>query len=234
MGIIFLVRHGQATFNSGNYDRLSDLGQRQARVLGDFFAQTGKSFDGCYSGSMERQSATARIICHRMEQSRVRLLETVPELNEHDTVAILKAHFPELTKENPSLNEAISSFSTDRNEMWGMFDTAMLRWARGEQKAPGLESFSEFTARVRRGMTRIAGGLGPKQKALVVSSGGPISAVMQWALGLSNENTIRLSWRVRNASVSIFKISAERAELLSFNSLAHFEMQNDPSLLSIV
>ena len=35
MGTLYLVRHGQASFGSANYDQLSALGQRQCRRLGE-------------------------------------------------------------------------------------------------------------------------------------------------------------------------------------------------------
>ena len=34
MGTIYLIRHGQASFDSADYDQLSDLGQLQAAQLG--------------------------------------------------------------------------------------------------------------------------------------------------------------------------------------------------------
>ncbi len=34
MGTLYLVRHGQASFGSDDYDRLSPLGQRQSQRLG--------------------------------------------------------------------------------------------------------------------------------------------------------------------------------------------------------
>jgi len=38
MGAIYLVRHGQAAFGTDDYDRLTEIGYTQARLLGGFFA----------------------------------------------------------------------------------------------------------------------------------------------------------------------------------------------------
>jgi broad specificity phosphatase PhoE len=46
MSEIYLIRHGQASFGSDNYDRLSPLGVRQAQCLAKHLAKTDKSFDG--------------------------------------------------------------------------------------------------------------------------------------------------------------------------------------------
>ena len=73
---------------------------------------------------------------------------------------------------------------------------------------------------------------GPKKKIALFTSGGVVSAVMQMALGLSDEDTIRLSWQIRNTSVSILKYSDKRLGLSSFNSVAHLEIRNEAELLT--
>ncbi|MFP2905716.1 histidine phosphatase family protein [Pyxidicoccus sp. 3LFB2] len=35
MGVVYLVRHGQASFGAADYDQLSETGLAQARVLGE-------------------------------------------------------------------------------------------------------------------------------------------------------------------------------------------------------
>ncbi len=44
MASLYLIRHGQASFGSDNYDQLSPLGQRQADVSGRFFCDTKLHF----------------------------------------------------------------------------------------------------------------------------------------------------------------------------------------------
>ena len=43
MSILLLVRHGQASWGTEDYDRLSELGERQARVL---------AFERLYAGQL--------------------------------------------------------------------------------------------------------------------------------------------------------------------------------------
>ena len=61
MATIYLVRHGQASFGAENYDKLSDLGCRQATVVGEYFRDQGIHFDAVYSGDLSRQRNTARL-----------------------------------------------------------------------------------------------------------------------------------------------------------------------------
>ena len=44
MAELVLVRHGQASFGAADYDKLSDLGWRQSRWLGEYFAERGITF----------------------------------------------------------------------------------------------------------------------------------------------------------------------------------------------
>lgn len=41
MGILYLVRHAQASFLEQDYDKLSKLGKTQARLLGEYWARRG-------------------------------------------------------------------------------------------------------------------------------------------------------------------------------------------------
>jgi len=56
---IYLLRHGQASFGAEDYDRLSEAGETQARLLGEHLAGLGLEFDAIFSGAMRRQRDTA-------------------------------------------------------------------------------------------------------------------------------------------------------------------------------
>lgn len=59
---IILVRHGQANTHATDevaYDRLSDLGHRQAGWLGAWLGDTDPHFDRVITGTLSRQRQTA-------------------------------------------------------------------------------------------------------------------------------------------------------------------------------
>ena len=58
MAQLFLVRHGQASYGAADYDRLSELGWRQARWLGEHFAERGIRFDVHVRGTPRRHDET--------------------------------------------------------------------------------------------------------------------------------------------------------------------------------
>ena len=59
--MLYLIRHAQAGPRH-KYDRLSDLGRIQARLLGEHLASSKVRFAAVYSGELERQVETALAI----------------------------------------------------------------------------------------------------------------------------------------------------------------------------
>ena len=62
MGVLLLVRHGQASLGTADYDRLSDVGRRQAQVTGARLARTDLAVDRVVSGALTRQRDTAEAV----------------------------------------------------------------------------------------------------------------------------------------------------------------------------
>ena len=56
MGTLYLVRHGQASFGTDDYDRLSELGARQCERLGAYFRERNVRFDGVITGTLKRHT----------------------------------------------------------------------------------------------------------------------------------------------------------------------------------
>ena len=130
------------------------------------------------------------------------------------------------------MSDAMARIFTDRYAFQRVFEGALLRWISGRYPVPGVETWEEFTGRVRAGIERVIQENGRKKRIAVFTSGGAITAVMQMALGLSDEETLKLTLPIRNASVSTFLYDDERFSLSSFNSVAHLEFCGDPELLT--
>ena len=62
MSTLYLVRHGQASFGTDNYDQLSPRAASKWKLLGQFFVESGEKIDRIYSGSLQRQRETADMI----------------------------------------------------------------------------------------------------------------------------------------------------------------------------
>jgi broad specificity phosphatase PhoE len=233
MSEIYFIRHAQASFGDEDYDHLSELGFRQARVLGDYLALLGMKFQAFYSGEMERQTGTAEMVMPLLqEDNKESELHVTAELNECGSRAIIRAQISDMMREDPSISEDWNRFYTDMRSFQLIFERAMLRWISGSCDIPGIETWKAFIKRVRAGVKNIMEVNGQKKRVAVFTSAGPISAVMQMALGLSNEETILLSYQIRNTSVSVFKYRDNKFSLSSFNSVAHLESQNEEGLIT--
>lgn len=233
MGLICLIRHGQASFGAADYDRLSETGERQSTILAEYFSSSGVVFDSVFTGAMRRQKDTAAIA---MKNAPGCFLSAAPveihELDEHESGDIIKAQLPGMIAENPALSEDVKLFFKDARAFRRLFTIAMLRWAAGRHDAPGLESFADFNSRVARGLNKVLQGDTPDRKAAVFTSGGVIASIVQSALALPYEKAVRLPWWIRNASVTVFRHEADNLDLLCFNSAAYLEIEKEPELLT--
>lgn len=234
MSDLYLIRHGQASFGHDNYDRLSSLGIRQAQLLGQHLVRIGLRFDAAYSGTMDRQTSTAREVFQCCMDAGY----TVPELvqtgglNEYDTNAVVEAQVPAMMAADPTLMDDLERMYTDKESFKRVFEGAMLRWVTGNHDAAGTESWKDFTSRVADSLQDIMKTHGRGASIAVFTSGGPICAVLRWVLNLSGERAIRLNWQVVNTSYSRFMYNNERITLAGFNSISHLELHNDRSLIT--
>jgi broad specificity phosphatase PhoE len=75
---------------------------------------------------------------------------------------------------------------------------------------------------VLRALRRIQDG--PSNRNVVLfTSGGPISVLVQAAIGAPERSFLEVNWRVKNCSLTEFTFSRERLSLDSFNALPHLE-----------
>src|SRR3989442_869576 len=58
MNRVTLVRHGQASYGQADYDQLSELGERQSRRLGSYWAERGVQFEFVFVGPRRRHRQT--------------------------------------------------------------------------------------------------------------------------------------------------------------------------------
>ena len=237
MSRIFLVRHGQASFLEPDYDKLSPTGETQARLLGEYWAVRKTAFDRAYSGPCVRQIDTARIVADIYRRSGVPFPEPVvmQEFDEYEGEEVLRKSIPELTKTDPGIRDLHSAFQSattseeKRKAFQRMFEAVVGKWVDGEIPLRYVEPWSEFCARVNRGLSKITSGGMPGEQVVMFSSGGPIGVAMQRALNLSPRDTLRVTWMSRNCSYSEFLSSGQQFTLSTFNAFPHLD---DPSLLT--
>jgi broad specificity phosphatase PhoE len=234
MSMIYMIRHGQASFGQENYDRLSPLGKRQARILAQFLFQSGFQPDGVYSGTMLRQRETAEefLSVYRDRGRNLPGLEQLSGFNEFDTTSILEALFPSMAAEDPTLKDDLPRMVSSTRSFKRIFEGAMLRWVTGRFDTPRIESWTDLQDRVAGSLREIRERHGRGKTIAVFTSGGAIAATLSHVLGIPGEHAMRLNWQVVNTSISRFTYNEERITLAGFNAISHLELAGEPSLIT--
>ena len=88
MGVLLLLRHGQGSMGTADYDRLSELGYRQARAVGARLAGADLGISQVWCGGLARQQETARAVLAELDLP-LSDLRTDERLDEYDPVGIL-------------------------------------------------------------------------------------------------------------------------------------------------
>ena len=237
MSILFLVRHGQASFLERNYDKLSAKGEQQSRMLGDYWAGLKLGFDRVYSGPKVRQRETARLVGEVYQRAGLPWPEPVvlAEFDEFQAEVVMERTLPQLIESDSDIQRMHQAFKNaqTRPEQFKtfqqIFEVVIGRWADGKLPLEGIEPWADFSARVQRGLAKFPENGNRGQRIAIFSSGGPVGVAMQKALDLSTEATLRAAWMVRNCSYSEFLFSAGRFTLSSYNATPHF---TDPEFLT--
>jgi broad specificity phosphatase PhoE len=237
MGILFLVRHAQASFLEQNYDKLSKLGEAQTRLLGEYWARRNVVFDRVYVGPRVRQKDTARLVSEAFKRSGLKFSQplVVSEFDEYQGESVLERSLPDLLKEDQRIRDlhAVFQSATDhgrrRASFQKLFEMVIGKWVRGEIAPEGIETWEEFCSRVICGLSNVLSAGRRGERVAIFTSGGPIAVAVQRALQLSPERTLQVSWMSRNTSWSEFLHDADRFTLSSFNSHGHIM---DPAMLT--
>lgn len=210
MGQLLLVRHGQASFGSANYDALSPLGFEQSRLLGDTLRSRGIAVDAVVHGTMRRHRETA-------ETCTAAAGWDAPEpvldagWDEFDFLSVLAVHPHEFGPE------------PTKAEFQLLFEAATASWIAGEDR-PYAETFADFTTRVHGALERTAE-LASAGTVAVFSSGGPIAWAVAEVLaeGGSADLWTRLNRMTVNSSLTRLVSGSRGTNLLTYNDQSHLD-----------
>ncbi len=205
MSHVTLVRHGQANTQArdeAGYDRLSDLGHRQAVWLGAHLRNTADRHSRVYCGTLRRHLETAQGMSLGAPEQDERLNEL-----EYFTLSKLMAEqhgIPVPAEREGFVQHLPQVFSA---------------WERGAlEGAP--ESFQAFQTRATEALREIAAGAGP---ALVVTSGGLIAIVMRQIMELNIATTARIALAIMNTSMHRLYPIGDHMSPVLFNAVPHLD-----------
>lgn len=239
MAELYLVRHAQAAFGTDDYDRLTDLGHRQARWLGEYFRERDIRFDRIVSGTLRRHRETVEGVVGAVAGP---MAEAVKEagfplptadlddrLDEYDPERLVQAHLAALQDERgepqsmPTLDPEGS-----RKEHFRLLRAALTDWTLGRIDPGAHRSFREFQEGAYQAFQQACGPgtAGPLERVLVVSSGGPISSIVAHHLAMPAASFVALNLQVRNSGFCEIRFNDRGAFLVSFNNVPHLDTKD--------
>lgn len=220
MAAIYLIRHAQASWGKRDYDRLSETGMRQARLLGETLAGRGVAPRRVVCGGMRRHRQTAEHCLQAMGLAAD--WQEDERWNEYDHREIIVRYRP-LYRSRALMMADLGRSLRPYEAFQEMFEAALGRWVAGQHQDYG-ESWAAFKQRcgaALQALTAAAGG-----DTLVFSSGGPIAVVVARLWGVPDSAWLRLSNVMANAAVSKILIGRRGIHLSTFNEHSHFEGGN--------
>lgn len=234
MSSLYLIRHGQAGTRF-HYDALSELGHRQAYLLGQHLAAQKVRFQAVIAGCLNRQQQTAAEVARAYREAGLELPEAIsePRWNEFDMSAVFSEFAPKLSAVDPEfaqdyqeLQRKLADANSPVHHAWTDCDTqAMRAWIDGRFPSR-TESWAAFNARVlscRDALRGYASG----DAVAVFTSASPIAIWVAAALGPTNGNIMRLAGVMYNSAVTTLRLRDDDLMLFGFNGVPHL---NKPGL----
>ncbi|MBI3154043.1 MAG: histidine phosphatase family protein [Burkholderiales bacterium] len=211
MGTLYLVRHGQASFGSEDYDRLSELGAQQCQRLGAHWRRRGIRFAASFSGTLRRHRQSLDAIGEGL--GGLPEAEPLAGLDEYDPEALVRALYPQPPP------------PPDPTQAWRhhfrLLRDGLHAWVEGRTAPAGMPSHADFVAGVAAALDRARARDGGD--VLIVSSGGPIATAVGLVLGLAPAAIVEINMRIRNSSVTELATTRGGHALVAFNAIPHLE-----------
>jgi broad specificity phosphatase PhoE len=229
MSCLLFVRHGQASAGSDDYDRLSDLGKYQARILGEHWAARGLVLERVVVGTHRRHLETAEAAGRAFADAGGRWPE--PEsraaFDEHAGYEVVLQALEELPAVDPQIGAWVETLranpETDLETFWRAFRYITHLWARGELELSNNrhETWQAFRSRVEAGLRALAAETPEGRNVAIFTSAGPSGVAAAAALELADAPAMELSWKVQNSAVTEILPSSRGLRLKCFNSASH-------------
>ncbi|MFZ5927415.1 MAG: histidine phosphatase family protein [Acidobacteriota bacterium] len=228
MSTLYLIRHGQAGLRD-DYDRLSALGQEQARCLAQWFLREGITFDRMITGGLRRQNETSAIVAEMMLAAGAapQEVEVDPRWSEFDLDQVYAGIAPHIAAEDPAFRSQyedllarMRSGEDGIHRQWTPADTMVVRaWIEGRYPFDG-ESWPAFLDRVHSALADAI--QSPARRTAVFTSATPVAIAVASLFGSrAPMHIMRLAGAAVNTNVTILDTRGGGAALACFNAFPH-------------
>ena len=252
MAAIYLIRHGQASYDKADYDQLSDKGITQAQILGKHWQSFAKP-DKFYSGDLLRHGQTLKhfLLGYHDVDSAAFSSNTLPAaqqvkkvagFNEFDHVDILTRYKPQW-QDFDRMSRDVASHHEPQKAFIDEFSQAISRWVSAAFNHEYQETWLQFKTRcitalqevIDQGLaqkntlsncpsTATAGTASSAQDIFIFTSAGPIAVIIQYILALSDQHTLMINQQLRNTGVTKLLFSDNKLSIDYINNYSHLAL----------
>lgn len=237
MTAIYLVRHGQANFGGDNYDQLSDKGIEQATLLGEYLQKKMSSPTTVTTGNMFRHKQTAKNSLNAF--SAITGEEDIipnedARWNEYDHRNILGVYNAELATPS-STRQYLAKQSNSLEHFKTLFINAINQWANADNNQDYTESFETFSQRVIAALKDVTE-QNQTGNIIIYTSGGAISIIVCYLLGIPFSQFIDVNWSLVNGGVTkvVTRGKERKLALSTLNEHDIFEQHADKELITYI
>ena len=207
MPVVLLVRHGQASFGTADYDNLSELGREQSTAVGVELARRALRDPVAVTGTLRRQQDTAALA---LTAAGLDVQPTVDgRWDEYQHLTLVKRYIPPDQAEYDGSSRGLQP----------LLDRALAAWVDHGDEG-GWPAFSGGAAAALHDLSST---LRSGQDAVVFTSGGIIAAICARLLGAGAPAVVALNRVTANGAITKITVGRGGTSLVSFNDHAHLE-----------
>ena len=224
MANLLIIRHGQASFGTDNYDQLSPLGQRQADLTGEFLRQMGTRLSAAYSGDLSRQRETGQRVLGQLADAPDLVID--PRFNEVQTDEQIDFMMPILIERYPRFADLVAAMDTDTKSFQKIIETVFNYWVSAECDIGGIQSWADYRGGV---VSAFEGAMASAQSGsdtAIFTSGGTIATMVGHVLRLTSDRVYEFYEPVFNCSLTRIIFNSRKCSLSTFNDVGHLHLMS--------
>ena len=199
---------------------MSKKGVKQSIALGKKLLKNNISFDQTIIGPLNRHQQTFDGINKGYERNLNNPI-IIDEFAENQLMEIAQHFIPKMLNTDKNIKEIFNAvpFWKRKRKFLEYFNIIAKKWINNELNLSekGFESYDIFRDRVRVAKSKVSSLMSTNKNTMVVSSGGAITGVYAECHPLTNDEIMKLNFKIKNASITLFKKENDTFTLETFN-----------------
>ena len=199
---------------------MSKKGVKQSIALGKKLLKNNISFDQTIIGPLKRHQQTFDGINKGYEGDLSDPI-IIDEFAENQLMEIAQHFIPKMLNTDKNIKAIFNAvpFWKRKRKFLEYFNIIAKKWINNELdlSEKGFESYDIFRDRVRVAKSKVSSLMSTNKNTMVVSSGGAITGVYAECHPLTNDEIMKLNFKIKNASITLFKKENDTFTLETFN-----------------